>query len=112
MTYLHFISHRTSNSSSYAYLCETAVVARYLYKLLRGTVLSPWLVDTLQPCSVPHVATQLGWKRAQGLPPVAAQQQLLPFAFSHPPHGAEQSERSRGVALSYACSSNMAAAWL
>lgn len=33
MIYLHIISHRTSNSSFYARLCETAVVAR----LLRGT---------------------------------------------------------------------------
>lgn len=30
--YLHFIAHRISNSSFYAYLCKTAAVIRYLYK--------------------------------------------------------------------------------
>lgn len=87
--YLHLISHRTSNSSFYAYLCKTAVVVRYLYKSLSGTgeehgakPLASGRLTALR-CATGGPQSRAGSRQRDGHQQLPSQCQLLLSAFSH-----------------------------
>ena len=116
--YLHLISHGTSNSSFYAYLCKTAVVVSYLYKSLSSTgeehraepLASSQLAALHCPTRSPQ--SRAGSGQRDGHQRLPNECWVLLSAFSHLLHKAKQLERTHGAVLSYACSSDVAAEWL